>query len=153
MNFIKNNWLLLLVLVVIIYFAYRYYKRTKTEEEKLSAIGSAIPLANAIKSDGNITIATPVTFTPVMNIDSKSWKIGDKIYGGATGVNTYSSPTSGANSVVKFYAKDSYVGTYLGNESGYAKIIVQEPSNSLLEAFGYENNAVRFVLINQVYSK
>lgn len=153
MNFIKNNWLLLLILILVIYFGWKYYNKTKIEEKTILDLGNSLQISNVIKSNGNVETVLPVNNNEVLNNNSSSWKIGDKIYAGATGVNSYSAPTSGTNFLVKYYSKDSYIGTYLGNEKGYAKVIVQENINDFLKAFGYENNTIRFLLINQVYSK
>lgn len=153
MSFVKDNWLLLLILAIIIYFAYKYYSKVKAEQVAVNGLINANQILGHVTSNGNVTVTPPAVTQPSMNTNNVSWKIGDKIYAGSTGVNAYSAPTAGANSIVKFYNKDSYIGTFLANENGYAKVIIQEPTNSLLEAFGYQNNTIRFLLINQVYSK
>jgi hypothetical protein len=38
-------------------------------------------------------------------------------------------------------------------EKGYVKLAVTTKSNSLLSAFGYEDNAIRYTLSQNVYTK
>lgn len=153
MDFIKNNWVLLLILIIAIYLVYNYYQKSKAKE----VINEANVLAkeatkNVTSNTGPVIQVTP-SQTITVNTNSSSWKIGDKLYAGKTGVNSYSAPSSSASGIVKFYNSDSYIGTFLAIENGYAKIIIQAPTNSLLEAFGYNSNQIVYSLANQIYKK
>lgn len=160
MDFIKNNWILLLILVVLAYLVYRYWQKTKLEKS-ISATNSSNSsivkdFKNVIKSDTGDVKSTVITVKPdvVIKNDINTWKIGDKIYAGETGANTYTSPSAGVNNLSKHYNKDSYIGTFLANENGYAKIVTQSIGNSLEIAFGMPVQAqVVYSLSKSVYSK
>jgi len=160
MKFIQNNWILLVILIAVIFLVYKYWSKVNSEQESKSKIniGNNIvnDFKNAVKSDtGNVTTnITPVNPVKVVNItDYSKWKIGDKIYAGENGVNAYNAPTSGVNSLFKHYNKGQYIGDYLANVNGYAKIVIDYNPNSLALSFGVTNTMIVYCLINQVYSK
>lgn len=160
MDFIKNNWILLLILVVLAYLVYRYWQKTKLVQEVKASNSNNSSIVgdfkNVIKSDTGTVVATTTVAAPVktINNDINSWKIGDKVYAGENGANTYTAPNAGVNNLSKHYNKDSYIGTFLANENGYAKLVTQSIGDSIQIAFGHPVQAsVVYSLSKSVYSK
>ena len=158
MEFIKNNWLILLVLFIVIYLVYKYWQKTKAVDftKNQGVVNSNFnSTSGSVSSNTGSVINTPPLVTTSSPIETNpiNWRIGDGIYAGATGVNTYSAPSPSQSGIIKYFAKDAYIGTYLGNTNGYAKIILQSKGNALMDAFGWEDNQVVYSLINQVYKK
>lgn len=156
MDFIKNNWIILLILAIVIYFVYKYYKKTK--EVAIVSNNSAnnnivSSFKNVISSNtGYIEPAKTVT-VPIKNLDYNSWKIGDKMYAGEIGSNLYNTSSPTADSLIRHYNKDIYIGDYLGNVNGYAKLAVSQKSNALLDTFGYDENITAYSPVKTIYKK
>lgn len=157
MDFIKNNFLLIIVLLIAIYLVYKYWKKNNItdsaknnshEDSNFNAISNVVKSNNGPVNNSQIVVKPQVIETNPIN-----WRIGDKLYAGSTGTNIYSAPSPSQSNIIKFYNKDSYIGTYLGNVNGYAKIIHQSQSNVLLDAFGWEDNQVVYSVITQIYKK
>lgn len=156
MNFIKNNWLILLVLVVVIYLVYKYYKKTKEANSKkeLSNNNNIVSsFKNVVSSNTGVVSAPPIVKPVIKNIDYISWKIGDKIYAGETGSNLYNTTSPTASSLIRHYNKDMYIGDFLGNTNGYAKLAVSQKSNALLDVFNYNENITAYSPVKTVYKK
>jgi len=157
MDFIKNNFLLLIVLLIAIYLVYKYWQKTKnvdTAKNNSVTNSNFNAISNLVSSNtGSVKNSQIEVKPPVIETNPINWRIGDRLYAGSTGVNIYSAPSPSQSNIIKFYNKDSYIGTYLGNTNGYAKIIHQSAGNALLDAFGWEDNQVVYSLINQIYKK
>lgn len=157
-KFITDNWVLLLILAIIIYLVVKYYKSTKSKEDNLvnnaqNSITSAIT-KNISSDKGSVEVVTKTTpIVPLDGSDFANWKIGDKLYAGSLGTNTYSVPNISQTTIVKFHNKNEFIGTYLANENGFAKIIVQTKPDALQTMFGYSNVQVVYSKINQIYKK
>ncbi len=161
-NFLKNNWLIILILLLVIYLAYKYYLKIQADnlaQSNLNQVNNNGVLST-VHSAGTTTVVTSNPTQPVTTPVSSGYKVGDKIYAGSTGVNIHDTPSVSSASVIKFYGKDDYIGTFVGFQSvpsvpndQFVKIIVNQASNSFLDAFGFSTNAVRFALSKQVYSK
>jgi len=159
MDFIKNNWVLLLILIVLAFLVYRYYKKNKSlplvKNTTQSTNSSVNQIKNSVSSNtGNVNVVTNQQISsPQIELNIANWKIGDKIYAGPNGVNTYTSPAISVNNISKHYNKDEYIGTFLANENGFAKMVVEVKANSLQSVFGYTSNQVVYSIGKQVYSK
>ncbi len=152
MNFIKANWILLLILVLSIYLLYRYYRKTKDE------VGTvANTVSNKISSYtagiSNVNVNTPVennTTVPVSNVNFNvsDFKVGDNLFAGQGGVNGYKTALIASGNVYKFYNPTELIGTYLGIDGNFIKIIVTE------KGYLYDSYPQVFVPNNkQVYKK
>ena len=161
MTFIKNNWFILLILILVIYLGYRYYMKIKAD--KRPVMGGVLP-DNAVKPIGTTTVQVSNPTQPVNTPITSGYKVGDKMYAASSGVNIHDTPSVSSASVIEFYARDRYIGTFVGFQSvasvpndEFVKIIVDKPYDSsltgFLNVFGFQQTAVRFALSKQVYSK
>ena len=157
MDFIKNNWLLLLVLAIAAYLVYKYWQTTKAVDlSKAQGVTNSNFNATAgqVSSNTGSVVNTPPVTTVVSTVKTNpvDWRMGESLYAGSTGANVYDSPSyNGANA--KFYNSGQFIGTYLGNQNGYASITIQANVNPLLGMFGYEDIQTRWALMSNLYVK
>ncbi len=162
-DFIKTNWVLLLILIIVIFLVYKFLNKRKEanlQVNKNNVKTVTDSFKNVISSNtGNVnTVIPPVSNTAPIIITpppavKTGFTIGDKVYAGSTGVNTYSNPSSGVNSLIRHYNGNEYIGTYLSEYNGYVKILVKNKVNSLLAMFGQEDNQIVYSIKTQVYNK
>lgn len=147
---------MLLILVVVIYFVYKYYKKTKeaaTSSNNSTSNNIVSSFKNVVSSNTGYVEPAKTVVIPVKNLDYNSWKISDKIYAGETGSNLYNTSNPTASSFIRHYNKDEYIGDYLGNVNGYAKLAVSQKSNALLDTFGYNENITAYSPVKTAYKK
>ena len=161
MTFIKNNWFIILILILVIYLGYRYYMKVKADDVIKATLKDVII---PVKALGSTTVQVSNPNQPVNTPITSGYKVGDKMYAASTGVNIHDTPSVSSASVIEFYPKDKYIGTFVGFQSvasvpndQFVKIIVDRPYDSsltgFLNVFGFQQTAVRFALSKQVYSK
>ncbi len=161
MKFITENWIIILILIILIFLVYKYWKKEslKTGPSMLNNQPSVLVnnLGNSVKSNtGSVNTVQVVTTQVPVTVNAPSLKIGNKIYAGSTGVNTYSAPSAGTFNLIKHYNANEYIGDFLANENGYVKMAVSEKNtNVLTQAFGinYNDNNVRYSIATQIYTK
>ncbi len=62
----------------------------------------------------------------VSNGNTDVRKMGDKAFSGKKGANAYKSASANTTNVYKYYAPGKYIGTWLGSDGTFTKIIVEE---------------------------
>lgn len=91
-----------------------------------------------------VSITEPVRTTPGFgNENTIVRNIGDKAFAGNTGANAYKKATATAADLYKNYKAASYIGTYLGKEGIWTKLIVEETgifSNSFVTVYVLTSN-------------
>lgn len=139
----RNNIILVIVLLVIIIFVVRYLKKKNSDatteiKNPIQGVINQIQGTGVVSSPNSTTVAN----TPPV-IKTTGFSFGDNLYAKENNVNTYktASATSGNLASYKPYAKDSFIGTYLGKESVFVKVLIPSPASSV------------FVLSTQLYSK
>lgn len=140
-----KNIILVIVLIIVIVFVVRYLKQknnqTVTEiKNPIQGLISSSGLSNVISS-GSSPLNTNTTTPPV--VKTSGFNFGDKIYAKEPNVNTYKTASATTGNLASYapYSKDAFIGTYLGKESVFTKILISNPASSV------------FALSNQIYSK
>lgn len=105
------------------YFIIKKDKPT-TEETVLPPVVTKPTITTTVKTTPVKTsgFIPPVVITPKMPVT------GQKIYSGATGANAYNTKSTSIGQLYKYYNTNEFIGTYLGTDGVYTKIIVQEPN-------------------------
>lgn len=145
MEFIKNNWVLLLILVIIIYLVYNYYKKTKSNQITAESNNVFTQVKNFVTSKNETTTKGNDVVADTNNYNVNTFSINDKIYAGEL-TNTYKSPSISQNTLSKTYNKGDLIGTYIKNDGKFIQVLANEGSLGI--------NA-RFIQIlnNKVYKK
>lgn len=139
MKELQKNWVLVLILVVLIIIVYRSYKNAKPATDLTgntypsnsggsfnSGSGSNSGSSNN-NSNNNSSSGGGSSYTPPAEViveDPAQWHIGDNIYAGEpNGVNAYEE-ASIQSDVFFNYKLDQFIGTYLGQQGNFTKVIV-----------------------------
>lgn len=99
----------------------------------------------------NTTTTTPTT-PPATQVITSGFSMGENLYAyrlakdASHPVNIYTAPAASVNNVYKSYPAYSFIGTYLGKEGVYIKLILKQPG-----FFG--SNEVVYALEGDVYAK
>lgn len=158
-NFIKNNWIILLILIVLTFVVIKYYINSKSQKENNfnKNVLNQIPVYNSIgsvktnnsntstNSSVNTNTTTVVTTTETK---PKTLSIGDKLYA-LSGLNVYKNKNIGPSTVYKHYNQGDYIGTFLAKDDSYYRIITEEEDWFT----GSKTATTVYVIPSQVYSK
>ncbi len=106
-------------------------KKAAKAKEEADKTPAAIPAAKPAKTPVVQTIpaATPpkTPYAPAsVPVANTAPTMGQKIFSGSTGANAYKSASSSTANLYKYYSAGKYIGTYLGKDGTYAKVIVEE---------------------------
>lgn len=132
---------IVLALIIILIIVIVNNKKKNDTKEIPNAVQNLIQttgLGNVISSPNTTTNTT----IPPM-IKTSGYNFGDKLYAKENSVNTYKSASATSVNLASYkgYDKDVLIGTYLGKESVFVKVLIANPASSV------------FVLSNQIYSK
>lgn len=92
---------------------------SKTPEEKNPSYVPVPKPSNVNEPKKGVPSVTPPAASTI--------NVGDKLFANSsTGVNAYNSANSGVNNIFKYYANGNYIGTYLGKDGIYYKVIADK---------------------------
>jgi hypothetical protein len=122
-----------------------YYAYTQITKPKLQELPPIVPPVPS-----TTTVAPKVTTTPTRNTGFaapvvKTLSVGTKMFAGKNGANAYKSASANTSNIDKFYSAGSYLGTYLGKEGIYTKIIHEKSG-----LFGMSENVIIYTLTTDV---
>ena len=105
----------------------------KTPDPAIAASTTTAPKTTIIKQPvitpkgTGTTVTEPVRTTPGFGTPNTVVRqIGDKAFAGAKGANAYTSAAATSANLYKNYKTGAYIGTYLGIEGSFTKLIVEE---------------------------
>ena len=109
-------------LAVVTYFVVTKKPNEQTQDPALTP--AVPPTTTTVTTKNSGVVPAPVS-APVK---PKAPVMGQKVYSGSTGANTYKTKSTSIGQLDKYFAANQYIGTFLATDGIYTKIIIQTPS-------------------------